>query len=77
VLKGGHCVYQDEYGVDVTVDQFRRALIEWLPFIESVRDWRSGRFTITLTEWNQMPPIIKELIDLYDKIKADLKPKKS
>jgi hypothetical protein len=76
VLKGGHIQYQDENGKDVTIDQFNEALQEWFPFINSLRMWRKGLFTITLTEWNQMPPILKELIDLHDRIVSEIKPKK-
>ena len=76
MLKGGHEQYTDEAGNKVSVEDFRRALSEWKPFIDWIRDWRAGRFTMTLSEWNSLPPIGKELIKIHDRIKSEIGPKK-
>jgi len=73
VLKGGRIEYEDESGHKVSVQEFQNALREWMPFIKSIQDWRSGLFVMTLTEWNALPPITRELIELHDKIAGEVK----
>lgn len=62
-------------GKEISVDDYRNAINEWWPFIESVQDWRRGRFTISITEWGNMPPIIKDLIRMYDRIVDEIRAK--
>jgi len=75
LLKGGHAQCKDETGHDVTVQEFYHAIDEWKAFIEWVHDWRAGRFTMTLSEWRNLPEIGHTMIRLHDKIRSEIKPK--
>ena len=76
-MKGAAIEDQDEHGHTLTAEEFQAGINEWWPFIRSVREWRAGSFTITLTEWNElMPPILKDLLSLHDKILAEMPKRK-
>lgn len=72
VLKGVKKLY-DENQKEVSIDEIRKALSQCYPFIKSMTDWRAGRFTITITEWQKMPALIKDLITLHDNIISEMK----
>jgi len=75
VFKEGEHV-TDANGRRFTPDEFVQACEEWSEFIDAIDSWRAGRFSVSLTEWAQLPQIVKDYIEMHDRICREQKANK-